>query len=364
MVKNNHEIDLIKTLSFFPENAPTSLRYRAMEDLSIISKVALKVWPRSTGAIYGSLSFGEGKWKEYNDKAIMTSDYDVYIIINNLFDYIKALKHKNDFKRFINIRISLPLSVTFIWQPLVNLRLVSVQARVIWGDLALEKAFEQTPPPPTINNLRIGYLFLIRSLTSGLERRDMLESAIVRALWSYLLSSNVSRRNWHNIFSLKYDLNYLKEEKDLDPQIKNTIESVLKKKLSASELNKCYTDDKLFETAKFILHKSYNRTKVKFRLKDYIHYICYKLDTKSLTEIWTNFTKVRLEMFRSLVDLIDRDFDIKDQSRFDDIMLKAERMLGYEKRKDFKNKNEKINYCCNLMIKLGNIYIHKTRAFP
>ncbi len=43
-------------------------------------------------------------------------------------------------------------------------------------------------------------------------------------------------------------------------------------------------------------------------------------------------------------------------------MLKVEKMLGLERRENFEDRNKMMNYCCNLTIKLGNIYIHKTRS--
>ena len=357
------DVGFLEDLPLFPENAPSQLREKVIRELGLIAEQAIEIWPTSSGVLYGSLSFGEGKWREVNGMITILSDYDIYLILDNPIDYLKALKDKNKLMKAITNRISGSVSITFSWSTLIKLKMVSMQGKVIWGDERLNRYIEKTKPPPPINNLRLGYLFLIRAIANERERRTFLESAIIRGFWSYLLSTDEFNDMWQNIFSLRWNIEIIERDSFLDSNTKLIVRETIERKLNSKENNTSYKDEQLLDTAKFLLNCSYNKANICFRVKDYIHYTHYKISKRSLRKLLINFTKKRLRLYKTLVDITGSDFKISDMSRVRFIAQEAESMLSMEPRSCFLNDRELVQYCSKLMVDLGDLYIHKVRGY-
>ena len=348
-------------LSLFPEGAPSSLRDKAVKELSIIANNAMEIWPTSSGVLYGSLYFGEGKWREIDGNITMLSDYDLYIVLDNLIDYLKALKDKDRLAKVITKGVSGSVSITFSWGTLIKLKLVSMLGEIIWGNTDLKTYIVKTKPPPLVNALKLGYLFLIRAIADEDKRRSLLESAVVHCFWSYLLSTGRFKHNWSEIFSLKRDLEVLENERFLGSDVRSIVGKTLESRLNSGNIKQGYKNRDLFYAAKFLVNCAYNKGSIRFRLKDYIHYIYYKFNKRSFDKMLINITRRRLDLYKTVVDITNVDFTVSDISRLRAVVYEAESILSVEHKGYLLNSEELVKYCSDLMIALEGMYIHKAR---
>ena len=229
----------------------------------------------------GSLAYGEGKYVKSGEDVVVSSDYDLFIIIPSLYKTLRALKSKQ-FKTLISkLHLSNSLELVFVWEGALRLNLTSVAGYILVGREKGEKILNRLSIPESTNNLKRAFKHLLYGISATENREIFLRNSLVQAFQALLLSlakrETVGYEVWKNFYSLRYDLQAAENHKEYLGELAYTL---LKKVLSEKLANALPQQQLGFDECNIIknfINKLYLDSKPTLKLNDYIRYLTFNI---------------------------------------------------------------------------------------
>jgi hypothetical protein len=310
----------------------------------------------------GSLAYGEGKYVRLGEDVVVSSDYDLFIIVPSLYKTLRALKSKQLKTLLSKLHLSNALELVFVWEGALRLNLTSVAGNILVGRDKGEKLLNNLSVPESANNLKRAFKFLLRGISETGNREIFLRRALVQAFQVFLLSfakkENLGYTDWKNFYSLRYDLQAAENHKDyLGEHAYRLLKIILTEELSGESFQQQLGFEE-FSVIKDFVIKLYLDSKPTLKINDYIRYLTFNIKDGRLPNPIFNSTK---HYFNSTWLLL---MSVKGINSYDEAKLhEAETILakftGYKRKGEspeigFKHSVERLFY-------YDESYLHKVK---
>jgi hypothetical protein len=229
----------------------------------------------------GSLAYGEGKYVQSGEDVVVSSDYDLFIIIPSLYKTLRALKSKQ-FKTILSkLHLSSSVELVFVWEGALRLNLTSVAGYILVGREKGGGILNRLSIPESTNNLKRAFKYLLYGISATENREIFLRNSLVQAFQALLLSlakrGKVGYEVWKNFYSLRYDLQAAENYKEyLGEHTYTLLKKVLSEKLADESpqqklgFNEC-------NVIKNFINKLYLDSKPTLKINDYIRYLTFNI---------------------------------------------------------------------------------------
>jgi hypothetical protein len=243
----------------------------------------------------GSLAYGEGKYVKSGEDVVVSSDYDLFIIVPSLYKTLRALQSKQ-FKNLLSkLHLSNSLELVFVWEGALRLNLTTVAGYIILGREKGERILDRLSIPESTNNLKRAFKYLLYGISATENREIFLRNSLVQAFQALLLSlakrGQVGYEVWKNFYSLRYDLQAAEKHKEYLGELAcNLLKKVLSERL-AGELPRQEMGFDECNVIKHFINKLYLDSKPTLKLNDYIRYLTFNIKERRFPNPLFNSTQ-------------------------------------------------------------------------
>ncbi|MBP7864579.1 MAG: glycosyltransferase [Acidobacteria bacterium] len=168
-------------------DGPAGLTARVRGDLREISRALLRVLPRATVLLTGSLSVNEGRWETVDGEAVCRSDYDLVVIAPDWRLLRPARLWALLGPRLRALGLAATLDIGLVWAPVFRRGWSTTGGRIVAGDPAASVCLEALTAPRASGALWRSFKHLAEALLypaafSALLGKALLEAAQARLL--------------------------------------------------------------------------------------------------------------------------------------------------------------------------------------
>lgn len=197
---------------FFTIDKQLEIKEQINFDLSkIVSFITLR-FPKVHVGLHGSFSYSEGRVLYLKNKLIYVSDFDMVVITNSLFDYLRLI---SDFEiKNLSKTLGFDVSFTFSSVFLIKTKLfVPVIIQLLYGKKNILHLINKKQ---NFKNIHLSYLFSSCYFYWKISNESNSSKELIsRCLISVLRAFILSKQSGNNFGSLKYNLEFLNKNKNL-----------------------------------------------------------------------------------------------------------------------------------------------------
>ncbi len=312
-------------------------------------------FPKCSIILGGSLCYAEGKTIEKNRKSEVSSDVDIFLVFDSLWQSISA--RKNHLLAQLKSRINVIRDIEFIivWDKALKFHLTTLAGKTLKKENGLDRTLDKMKTPEPVNNLKRAYKFLIKGISEGDSGMPYFEKSAIQAFQAFLFfkENNASYGEWKNFYSLKKcSEKALEYEREISSEFSRFLRDAIASRFEGDYAGHYPISEAKETTEKFLdlLSGKINRG---FKVNDYIRYVSYNLKTRKRANLAVNSTSLFFETAEEI---------LKNCVKGGDEMKRASKLLRKLTGKSIPEEmslSEKIKTSAHILMEYDKSYLHK-----